>query len=121
MLKKILIVDDNADIRELLRLSLDFEDYQIFEAGDADHALQLIQEIHPDLVILDVMMPGTMDGFALCGTIKSSYQINTPYVILLTARGQASDKQKGDAAGADGYLVKPFSPRLLKEYISKCF
>ena len=119
MLKKILIVDDNEFIRELIRLALDYEDYQLFEAGDAVQALQLIQEISPDLVILDVMLPGGMDGFQICGIIKSDTKQNNPHVILLTARGQVSDKQKGEAAGADGYLVKPFSPIYLKEYVAK--
>jgi len=105
-MKKILIVDDHADIRRLIRMTLEFEEYEVFEA-----------EEHPDLVLLDVMMPGSVNGLEVCGTLKSLP--NPPRVLLLTARGRSEDLEAGLLAGADAYMVKPFSPLKLMETIDQ--
>ena len=116
-MKKILIVDDHADIRRLIRMTLEFEDYDVREAADGDAALALAQEFQPDLVLLDVMMPGELDGLQVCQRIKQSPQGRNTIVILLTARGQKADVEIGLKAGADAYLVKPFSPLELIETV----
>lgn len=110
-MKKILIVDDHADIRRLLRMTLEFEDYDVREANDGEAALLLAQEFQPDLLLLDVMMPGAVDGLEVCRRLRAERMAGEgPRIIMLSARGQASDREAGLQAGADTYLVKPFSP-----------
>jgi len=108
--KRVLIVDDQGELRKLVRMTLDFGDYELHEAEDGDRALKLANVIHPDLVILDVMMPGGIDGYQVCEKLKQRTSGSVPYVILLTARGQKDDLEEGKRVGADSYLVKPFSP-----------
>jgi DNA-binding response OmpR family regulator len=108
--KRVLIVDDQGELRKLVRMTLDFGDYELDEAEDGDRALKLANVIHPDLVILDVMMPGGIDGYQVCEKLKQRTSGSVPYVILLTARGQKDDLEEGKRVGADSYLVKPFSP-----------
>ena len=108
--KTVLIVDDQGELRKLVRMTLEFDGYELHEAEDGDKALALAAVIQPDLVILDVMMPGDVDGYQVCELLKHSSSDKIPYVILLTAKGQASDLEQGDRAGADDYLIKPFSP-----------
>jgi DNA-binding response OmpR family regulator len=108
-MKKVLIVDDQNDIRRMIRLTLGNE-YLVFEAGDAREAEVVIRREVPDAVVLDVMMPGGMDGYELCRRIKENPALAHARVILVTARGQASDRAAGSEAGADAYFVKPFSP-----------
>lgn len=115
-MKKILIVEDHADIRRLIRMTLEFDDYEITEASDGESGLaQALAEL-PDLVLLDVMMPGKLDGLDVCKALKS--YPNAPRVLLLTARGRSEDLDVGIQAGADAYLVKPFSPLQLIETIN---
>jgi len=108
--KRVLIVDDQGELRKLVRMTLDFGDYELHEAEDGDRALKLANVIHPDLVILDVMMPGGIDGYQVCEKLKQRTSGSVPFVILLTARGQKDDLEEGKRVGADSYLVKPFSP-----------
>lgn len=108
--KTVLIVDDQGELRKLVRMTLEFDGYELHEAEDGDKALALAAVIQPDLVILDVMMPGDVDGYQVCELLKHSSSDKIPYIILLTAKGQASDLEQGDRAGADDYLIKPFSP-----------
>lgn len=110
MLPRILIVEDHADIRKLIHMTLEFEDYDIHEAPNADEGLLAVRRLRPQLLLLDVMMPGTMDGLDLCRLVKSEPQLGLPKVVLLTARGQSQDIEAGMNAGADAYLLKPFSP-----------
>lgn len=117
--KRILIVEDHADIRRLIRMTLEFEDHEIHEAANADEGLLQARQERPDLLLLDVMMPGTMDGLGLCRLVKNDPDLNRPHVILLTARGQSQDIEAGLAAGADAYLLKPFSPLKLIETINQ--
>lgn len=114
-MKKILIVEDHADIRRLIRMTLEFEDYAIFEAADGAQGVLVAQEVEPDLVLLDVMMPGNIDGLEVCRVLKAGP--NPPRILLLTARGRSEDHEAGLMAGSDAYLVKPFSPLQLIETI----
>ena len=110
MSKRILIVEDHADIRKLVRLTLEFEDYEIHEAGNADEGREAVRRLRPDLLLLDVMMPGKLNGLDLCRLVKTDLSLGRPQVVLLTARGQSQDVEAGMNAGADAYLLKPFSP-----------
>jgi len=116
-LKKILIIEDQPDIRKLVRMTLDFNDYEIHDTTDAETGLRMVEEIGPDLILLDIMMPGRMDGLALCRLLKNTESYRGIPVILLTARGQQADREAGVNAGADEYIVKPFSPIRLIEVV----
>jgi DNA-binding response OmpR family regulator len=116
-LKKILIIEDQPDIRKLVIMTLDFNDYEIHDTADAETGLRMVEEIGPDLILLDIMMPGKMDGLALCRLLKGSKDYSDIPLILLTARGQQADREAGMDAGADEYMVKPFSPIKLIEVV----
>jgi DNA-binding response OmpR family regulator len=113
---KLLIVDDQPNIRRMIRMALDNR-FDLEEAGDAMSALSLIQASRPDGVVLDVMMPGPMDGFQLCDHIKSDAALSSIHVVLITARGQVADQELGRALGADAYFIKPFSPLSLAHHL----
>lgn len=112
-----MIVEDQPDIRKLVRMTLDFNDYEIHDTADAETGLRIVQEIRPDLILLDIMMPGKMDGLALCRMLKHDERFRHIPLILLTARGQQADREAGMEAGADEYMVKPFSPIKLIEVV----
>lgn len=110
-MKKILIVEDQPDIRKLIRMTLEFGNYELHEAENGQDGWLKAQGLRPDLVLLDVMMPGELDGFQVCRKVKGDRELGTrTRVVMLTARGQKSDLEQGAQAGADAYLVKPFSP-----------
>ncbi len=115
--KKILVVDDNPDIRRLIRLSLE-DPYEILEAEDGESAMAMVRQQLPSLVILDIMMPGALDGLQVLQAIKQAPELQHILVVMLTARGQSSDFQFGMQKGADAYFVKPFSPLVLLQWIS---
>ncbi|MFT3953913.1 MAG: response regulator [Piscinibacter sp.] len=112
-MKKILIVDDHVDIRRLIRLTLEVEDCEVREAADAAAGWQEALRFKPDLVLLDVMMPGDGNGLDLCLAIKLEPSLARTRVIMLSARGSSTDRDAGLRSGADAYLVKPFSPMQL--------
>ncbi|MCU0756712.1 MAG: response regulator [Xanthomonadales bacterium] len=114
---RILIVEDSDSLRKLVRLTLDMGRYELHEAETGDAAWASLPRLQPQLVILDVMMPGTLDGFALCRRIKADPALATTRVVLLTARSQQADLATGAGVGADAYLVKPFSPLQLIETV----
>ncbi|HNZ89694.1 MAG TPA: response regulator [Acidovorax sp.] len=118
MTQRILIVEDHADIRRLIRMTLEFENHEISEAINADEGLEAVKRVRPHLLLLDIMMPGSMDGLDLCRLVKSDPSLGMPRVVLLTARGQSQDIEAGMNAGADAYLLKPFSPLKLIETIN---
>ncbi len=107
--KKILIADDNAHIRAALTLILEDEGYALWIAKDGEEALTKIREISPDILILDVMMP-KISGYDVCRTIKNDPDLKKIFVLMLSAKGQASEQERGKEAGADEYVVKPFNP-----------
>jgi DNA-binding response OmpR family regulator len=117
MTHRILIVEDQSDIRKLIRMTLEFGDFEIHEAADGEAGLNLARAIRPHVLLLDVMMPGLLDGYQVCTRIKQDPALKAIQVIMLTARGQATDLAAGEAAGADAYLVKPFSPLELIERV----
>ncbi|AOY83427.1 response regulator [Moorena producens JHB] len=112
MTKKILIVDDEPYMRLLIEQTLeDLEDegVELLTAEDGEDALEQVKSEQPNLVFLDLMMP-KMSGFDVCNQIKNVLYMNDIYVIMLTAKGQEFDKQKGKEVGTDMYLTKPFDP-----------
>ncbi len=110
-MKKILIVDDQREIRELVAATLRIGPYQIFQAANGPEALDVVRRERPDLILLDVMMQaGGMDGFEACRRIKTDMETGNSFIMMLTARGQKSDLEQGYAAGANDYFTKPFSP-----------
>jgi len=117
MTHRILIVEDQADICKLIRMTLEFGDFEIHEAHDGESGLNMARAIMPTVMLLDVMMPGLLDGYQVCTRIKQDPQLKRIQVVMLTARGQATDLAAGEAAGADAYLVKPFSPLELIERV----
>ncbi len=115
MQSKILIVDDEMHIRALIEQTLEeLEDdgVELFSAGDGEEGLAIIQEEHPQLVFLDVMMP-KKNGFEVCQTVKKQLGLQGIYIVMLTAKGQEFDRQKGEEVGADIYMTKPFDPDAL--------
>lgn len=106
---KILVVDDEEDVVEFLRPYLRDEGYEVVEAYDGQEALMVNLSESPDLIILDIMMPG-LDGFEICKKIRANSLVP---IIMLTAKGEDVDKVVGLEVGADDYIVKPFNPREL--------
>ncbi len=109
MNKKILIVDDQAEIRHLLALTLG-EGYEVISASDGTSALEAVRTHQPDAVLLDIMMPGQIDGLQVLSSIKSAQSTKHTYVAMVTARGLSSDYRLANELGADAYFIKPFSP-----------
>lgn len=112
MAKKVLIVDDEPFIRLLLEQTLEEleeEGVELITADNGETALDIIRSESPEIVFLDVMMP-KMNGFDVCNMVKNELGLTGVYIVLLTAKGQEFDKQKGADAGADVYMTKPFNP-----------
>jgi DNA-binding response OmpR family regulator len=115
MEQKILIVDDEAHIRMLIEQTLEEledEGVEFLSAENGEAALEIIQEEKPNLVFLDVMMP-KMNGMEVCRRVKKELGMSDVFIILLTAKGQELDRQKGLDVGADVYMTKPFDPEVL--------
>jgi two-component system, OmpR family, alkaline phosphatase synthesis response regulator PhoP len=108
----ILIVDDEAEIAQLIQLYLEKEGFACRICRDGLSALQLFQEQQPDLIILDLMIP-ELDGLEVCARIRQKPGTKDPYILMLTAKGEEIDRIIGLSTGADDYMVKPFSPREL--------
>lgn len=112
MKEKILVVEDEKDIVKMLRYNLEKEGLKVIDARDGEDALDLAVRQHPDLILLDLMLPG-MDGLEVCKALKKESKTCSIPVIMLTAKSQESDKVVGLELGADDYITKPFSPREL--------
>lgn len=119
MTARILIVDDQPDIRKLIRLTLQhLDDVEIQEADNGGDGWRQAQGFKPDLILLDVMMPGELDGFQVCAKVKQDPALAArTKVLLLTARAQKEDEEQGRKAGADAYMTKAFSPLKLLDLI----
>ena len=115
MTKKILVVDDEMYIVNILDFTLGSEGFKVVSAANGEEALRKALEINPDLILLDVMMP-KIDGYEVCRALKAKEETKHIPVILLTAKDRDADREKGREVGADLYMTKPFSPtRLLEE------
>jgi len=119
--KKILIVDDEVYVQALLEQTLeDFKDagVELLSVGGGQEAWDTIQVEKPDLVILDVMLP-KLSGYEICRRVRDNADLAKTYIIILTAKGQAIDRQQGLAAGANEYITKPFNPKHLVERVAQ--
>jgi DNA-binding response OmpR family regulator len=115
MEQKILIVDDEAHIRMLIEQTLEEledEGVEFLTAENGEIALDIIQKENPKLVFLDVMMP-KMNGMEVCRRVKKELELNNVFIVLLTAKGQELDRQRGQEVGADVYMTKPFDPEII--------
>lgn len=106
----ILVVDDEPDIREVMRFALENAEFQVIEAGHADEARRLLGQGNPDLILLDWMLPGR-SGLELAQQLKQTPKTRNIPIIMVSARGEEEDRVKGLDTGADDYIAKPFSPR----------
>ena len=124
MAKKILIADDEEPLRLLVRATLELEDtsgeglYEIIEATDGNEALEMVRKERPELVLLDIQMPG-LSGLEVCKMLKDDPATSDLTIVMLTAKGQQSDRERGFAAGADDYFAKPFSPLELLQLVDR--
>ena len=116
MTRTVLLVDDEPNIVLSLQFLIEQAGYQALVARDGEAALQAIEEHKPDLVLLDVMLP-KRDGFDVCETIRARPEWNDIRIVMLTAKGRDSEREKGLALGADAYITKPFSTRDAMEQI----
>ncbi|MBI4964018.1 MAG: response regulator [Desulfomonile tiedjei] len=115
-MKKILIVDDLEEVRDLVEATLSRGEYEILKGETGTQAIEIAQAQKPDLILMDIMMPGPVDGLEATRTIKRDPTTRDCTIILLTAKGQSTDRREGLQAGADEYFAKPFSPlELLKK------
>lgn len=114
MTKKVLICDDEPHILEAVAYVARKEGYTVLTAEDGQRALELARQERPALVLLDLNMP-IKSGYQVCEEIKGDPATRSTYVIMLTAKGQETDRARGVAAGADEYITKPFSPRKLRQ------
>jgi two-component system, OmpR family, alkaline phosphatase synthesis response regulator PhoP len=113
--KKILLVDDEVDIVSMIQLRLEASGYEVIVASDGNQAYSMAKSASPDLIILDLMLPG-MDGYQVCRLLKFDQNYKNIPIIMLTAKSQQEDKDWGQKVGADAYLTKPFKQ---EELLSK--
>ena len=114
--KQILIIEDEPDIQELLSFNLDNNGYKVYTASNGEKGLEVARKEHPDLILLDLMLPG-IHGLDVCRIIKSDQETSGIFIIMLTALGQEEDIIKGLETGADDYVTKPFSLQVLEARI----
>ena len=115
---KVLIVDDQIDIRRMMHIALG-DNFELLEAADGVTALDLLRQHKPDVILLDVMMPGEIDGLQVLQAIRADPQTMDMRVIMVSAKGQVSDYELGMQMGANAYFVKPFSPLQLVAAINE--
>ncbi len=118
-MKKILIVEDEPDILDILKLTLDFGSYQLFTATDGDQALATARREFPDMILLDIMLPGNLDGLDVCRQLREDEATKDTYIMMVTAKGMDQDKVAGREAGCDKYVVKPFKIMQLAKSIEQ--
>ena len=117
MNQTLILVEDSGDVRKLLRITLGYGLYRIHETDNATEALLLARSVRPDVMVLDVMLPGGVNGFQLCELIKRDESLRSTFVVMVTARGSEADLEEGRRCGADAHVVKPFSPAHLIQVI----
>lgn len=117
MSHSVLVIDDEADIRLLIRYNLEKEGFQVIDAENGTRGIELAREYTPDLILLDVMMPG-IDGIETCEKLRKLPELSSTMICFLTARGEDYSQIAGLDAGADDYITKPIKPKLLISRIS---
>jgi len=115
---KVLIIEDEPDIMELVQVTLSGDDYHLLEARDGEKGLELGTTQHPDLILLDIMLP-KLDGYEICRRLKADKKTSHIPVVMLTAFGQKREIEEGYKVKADDYIVKPFEPLKLRQRVKK--
>ena len=115
---RILVAEDERDIRDLIVYTLGFGGYEVIEAGDGEEAVRLAQEEVVDLILLDVRMP-RMTGYQACTELKKDERTANIPIVFLSAKGQEDEIQKGLEVGAEEYILKPFAPDQLNKHVAK--
>lgn len=115
--KKILVIDDRREVRFLISTALRHSPFDVIEASCGEDALTILEVTLPDLIFLDIVMPEKMDGLAVCRRIKGNIDWAIIPIVIMTTMGQASDREDAFLAGADAYIVKPFSIENLQQII----
>lgn len=110
--KRLLLVDDEIDLAEMVKFRLEALGYSVITACDGQEALDKAHKEKPDLIILDLMLP-KIDGYKVCQMLKTEQKYKNIPIIIFTARAQDSDRKTGEEVGADAYLIKPFDPHVL--------
>lgn len=118
MKKKVLIVDDENNVRRLVAATLSGGDYEVLQAKDGVEALETIRRERPTVVLLDIQMPG-LDGIEVCRQVKADPKLRDTVVVMLTAQAQADARRRATSAGADTFLTKPFSPLQVLEIVER--
>lgn len=114
----IVVIDDEPYALRAMSYLLTREGYEVVTASNGDEGLQRVQELHPPLVFLDIMMP-QLDGYEVCQRIRGDPSLNDTYIVILSAKGQQGDRERGLAEGANEYMTKPFSPREIVKRVSE--
>jgi len=115
--KKILVIDDRREVRLLISTALRHSPFDVIEASCGEDALAILEAALPDLIFLDIVMPGKMNGLAVCRRIKGNIDWAIIPIVIMTTLGQASDREDAFLAGADAYIIKPFSIKNLQQII----
>ena len=115
----LLVVEDQPEIRKLICMTMDYDGFEVHEADNGDTGLRMVKALRPHIVLLDVMMPGQLDGIQVCERIRADPEIAHIPVVMLTARSQQTDLEAGRRAGCNSYLTKPFSPLQLIETVER--
>jgi CheY-like chemotaxis protein len=116
---KVLIVDDDETTRTMIRMMLRKHDVLVMEAPNASSALQLVSEQHPDVVIFDIMMPGSINGIHACELLRSHPDLANTFVVIISGRDNEADFEAAKQAGANAYFVKPFKLHRLVEVVTR--
>ena len=116
--KRLLIVDDEVDLVDMIKFRLEANGYEVLVANDGQQALETARKEKPDLMILDLMLP-KMDGYKVCGLLKKDARYANIPIILFSAKAQEDDKKLGQEVGADAYISKPFEPEVLLNKIKE--
>ena len=117
--KRLLVAEDQAIIRKLIRMTLQMAGHEVFEVANGLDAVAQARALRPDLVLLDVMMPGEIDGIEACRRLRGDPQLQGMPIVMLSAKGQVADQQAGMEAGANEYVVKPFEPNHLVRVVAR--
>lgn len=118
MVQKILIIDDEQELVEMVKIRLEANNYEVITAPDGQKGLAKAKKENPDLILLDIMLP-VMDGYKVCSLLKTDRWHKEIPILMFTVRAQESDKKMGEELGADAYITKPFESQILLEKIRK--
>ena len=118
-MQKVLIIDDHSQTRQLVKWALADSGYGLYEASNGESGLQVADLVKPTLVLLDVVMPGGLDGYQVCEKMRASTELAGIKIVMLSANDSPKDRERGQQAGANAYLAKPFKPAALRGIVAK--